>query len=289
MNVFTRTPSGQSAYWFFNPKAILYVEGRSDIHFYEGLIRGIKCKIEKLNGEKAGKRIEQEILHNHAPYIVCYDGDYAIFDKERSPHRQIIRLSRYSFENYFWREDLLNIVACNFAGVQVANTSLVQSEFSRINTTTKKLCQLVELDITNRKKGIGVEVFPKSIHAIAKSTDPIRLCATKLAARRQKIAKIVQKNHAESHCESCEKYHSILANVPAFHTFNGHFVLSVAKQIIINAVRRRTGSSLSCKENILGQLLGNALWGTKLDDDLRRLRNRLRKVLTEITRRYPQK
>ena len=69
MSSFTRSSSGQANFWKFSRSSIiLYVEGKSDISFYENLTKGLTCKIEKLNSVNGGPRIENEIIQNQAPY-----------------------------------------------------------------------------------------------------------------------------------------------------------------------------------------------------------------------------
>ena len=181
MTAFTRTPHGQANYWIFNPIVVLYVEGDTDIAFYEYLVSGIQCKIEPLDGENNGEEVELEIINNNAPYVVCYDGDYNHLLRKRSRHRGVIFLSRYSFENYFWNETVLNSVASRIANIQNHTKNLVGLEFKKINNTYKSLSDLAKLDMLSREKNLGVEVFPKHINTLLKSKNPIRFCISKIA------------------------------------------------------------------------------------------------------------
>ncbi len=284
MNDFTRTASGQSAYWFFNPKVILYVEGKTDINFYEGMIHGIECKIEKLNGELAGPKIEQQILRNGSPYLICYDGDYTLFTAARSKHRQIIRLSRYSFENYFWRWDLLNEVACKLSGVQRNSKDLVSSGFASMENKKSCFDDLLIMDVFVRNQSIGVVAFPPNIHAILKRSDSMSFCDTKILKYKESVKQLTsnQKKHLREISKSCNTY---LTARSSFHFYRGHFVFSAVRHVIMNAVKKHIGNNLTIPDMALSQMMGDVLWANELDEDLRKIKLKVRRQLNLLIKK----
>lgn len=77
---FSRTLSGLAAEHLFYSEILVYVEGHTDIPFYNEVLENYNCRIiakkGKLECEKFALLLEQD---NH-PYIVVIDGDYEILE-----------------------------------------------------------------------------------------------------------------------------------------------------------------------------------------------------------------
>ena len=105
---FTRTPSGIVGKWHFYSMPTIWVEGPTDIYFYSPIVDDLQCRIEAFHGHENATALIEGLRDHGLPYLVVLDGDYDILSAWRSPHKRVIRLRRYSFENYLWEREPLN-------------------------------------------------------------------------------------------------------------------------------------------------------------------------------------
>jgi hypothetical protein len=99
---FSRTLSGKQAKYLFYSEPLVWVEGVDDIPFYTELFGTLPVRIEDAGGKPECLKLAQAIIEYDHPYVVVLDGDYGILDRQRSQHRRVVYLHRYSFENYLF-------------------------------------------------------------------------------------------------------------------------------------------------------------------------------------------
>ena len=102
---FSRTPPGLSAEHLFYSEILVYVEGYTDIPFYNEVLQNYRCRIKSKNGKPECEKFATLIEQGNFPYVVVLDGDYEILEYTHSPHRRIVSLHRHSFENYLLEEN----------------------------------------------------------------------------------------------------------------------------------------------------------------------------------------
>ena len=69
---FSRTPSGLAAeYLFYKDKVLVYVEGYTDIPFYNTILQNYNCRI-KTYSEETGYHKLLEVLVTDNPHYVVY-------------------------------------------------------------------------------------------------------------------------------------------------------------------------------------------------------------------------
>ena len=102
---FSRTPPGLAAEHLFYSEILVYVEGYTDIPFYNEVLQNYSCRIISKNGKSECKKFATLLEQGNYPYVVVLDGDYDILESTRSLHRRIVWLHRHSFENYLLEEE----------------------------------------------------------------------------------------------------------------------------------------------------------------------------------------
>ena len=102
---FSRTPSGLSAEYLFYPEILVYVEGHTDIPFYNAILQNYNCRVKSKNGKPECEKLARFLGQNNYPYVVILDGHYDILVRARSQHRRVVLLHRHSYENYLFQEE----------------------------------------------------------------------------------------------------------------------------------------------------------------------------------------
>ena len=102
---FSRTPSGLTAEYLFYPEILVYVEGHTDIPFYDAVLQNYNCRIRTYREKKESNRLTEELIEKNRPYVVVVDGHYEMLERTRSQHRRIVLLHRHSYENYLFEEE----------------------------------------------------------------------------------------------------------------------------------------------------------------------------------------
>ena len=98
---FSRTPSGLAAeYLFYKDKVLVYVEGHTDISFYNAVLQNHNCRIKTYSEETDYSKFLEVLVTDNPHYVVILDGHYEILTRRRSKHRRLVLLHRHSCENY---------------------------------------------------------------------------------------------------------------------------------------------------------------------------------------------
>ena len=94
---FTRTPTGVVGSRYFSSKPIVWVEGPTDIYFYEPVIGDLDCVIKPFHGCLNSEALIKGLVDDDCdyPYAIILDGDYSILNRRRSVHRWVVVLRRY--------------------------------------------------------------------------------------------------------------------------------------------------------------------------------------------------
>ena len=97
---FARTTLGKIAQYHFDKYLTVWVEGPTDIPFYEQALRKLDCRVKDAGGKSECLKLAKALKEKDHPYVVVLDGDYDILERRRSWHRRVIVLNRHSVENY---------------------------------------------------------------------------------------------------------------------------------------------------------------------------------------------
>ena len=78
---FTRTPTGVVGKWRFYNVPTVWVEGPTDIYFYQPVLGDLACRIEPFHGSENAVALINELVGSDHPYVVILDGDYTILSR----------------------------------------------------------------------------------------------------------------------------------------------------------------------------------------------------------------
>ena len=164
---FARTSNGKVNKFLFHNVPIVWVEGEQDVIFFNEMLSGITdYKLESTTSIEESEKLEKNLIENDYPYIVIRDGDYFILSEEKEVHTRIIRLDKYSIENYLFEQYPIEYLCCVYSKMQIKK-NLLNVEFSKlINDINKSFYDLVMLDIAARIYGKGFCVLPKIMSSL---------------------------------------------------------------------------------------------------------------------------
>ena len=281
---FTRTPSGLAEKWRFHQVPTIWVEGPTDIFFYEPIIENIPCRMEAMHGSENAKALIQALVDHDYPYLVILDGDYEILKPATVPHRGVVILARYSFENFLWEHEAINRACLRHARCGEMK-DLVASEMDRVAKHLKKeLLHAVALDIAARRSTAPPPVLPDAIEqlALTKSgpdVDPTKIAAlvatveVQLDPAKVKAAQAELKNFLKTRCIT--------------HVLNGHLILGILRRLFIRAAEQESGTKGALSNDALTQILTDMVWRRCPSDDHKRLKQTVRTKTRKLCSNYP--
>ena len=159
---FSRTPPGLSAEYLFYSEILVYVEGYTDIPFYNEVLQNYRCRIKSKNGKSECEKFATLIEQGNYPYVVVLDGDYEILEYSHSPHRRIVSLHRHSFENYLLEENPIEKFRHYRAPLEDSLDRLPSSFREIVEDTEQRFKELLILDVAHQRAETGFKVLPKS-------------------------------------------------------------------------------------------------------------------------------
>jgi glycine/D-amino acid oxidase-like deaminating enzyme len=278
---FTRTPTGVVGSRYFFPNPIIWVEGPTDIYFYEPVLGSLRCNLKPFHGASNAAALIHGLLIGgfEYPYAVILDGDYGILSEKRSVHRWVVSLRRYSFENYFWERESLNR-SCLKQGQSGERVDVVGPEFDRVEQhLEEQLRELVELDVAARRSDPAPKVFPDRVEALLLDPEQPDICP-------QKVAKHVAKARAELTEEAIQEARKDVAEYLRRGRFvfllNGHVLFGVIQRVFTQTAAAIRGKKVVLNDDALTQLLAEMMWRTLPSDEHRRLRRKIVSLAREL-------
>ena len=155
---FVRTPKGQAANHLFLRRPLVWVEGPSDIPFYDAFLRG-RCYLQSAGGRQRCELLAQEVVENDAQHVVIVDGDYDVLTPRRSKHRRVVRLQRYGMENYLAEHSIFDRVLVKYSREQ--HQPGMVPEFQALEDAVGALSQHVAFDVARRTYGLPEGGLPE--------------------------------------------------------------------------------------------------------------------------------
>jgi hypothetical protein len=280
---FTRTPTGVVGSRYFFPKPIVWVEGPTDIYFYEPVVGALNCVIKVFHGSSNAKALIDALVESACeyPYAVILDGDYSILTKRRSRHRWVIVLNRYSFENYLWEKASLNRSCLKHAQCGDGG-DVISAEFERVeNELIAEMREAIELDIAARWADPAPKVIPDRIEALLKKPDSLDICHAK-------VATIVRSATAALNIElirqAKSEVQSFLRTGRISWLLNGHVLFGIIQRVFTQTTTEIRGKKVILNDDALTQLLAEMVWRLNPSAEHRRLRRKLVSVVRELNR-----
>ena len=245
----------------------------------------MECRFEPFHGRSNAGSLIRALQDHGYPYVVILDGDYDILKRSRAPHRWVMILPRYSFENLLWESEAVN-KACLRHAECGEDKDLVSHHMAATKRMIEQelLCAII-LDVAARRSPSPPEVFPDRIEPILKRSDRTDVDPDKITVRTE-----VAKNKID-----CQTLQGARASVTRFltdhcitHLLKGHLLFGLLRRIFIIAATRERGNRINVHDIVLTQMLSDAIWRYCKTGDHQRLkrafRSKLREVLTKRTK-----
>lgn len=281
---FTRTSSGLAEKWRFHQVPTIWVEGPTDIFFYEPITENIPCRVEAMHGSENAKALIQALVDHDYPYLVILDGDYEILKPATAPHRCVVILARYSFENFLWEQEAVNRACLRHARCGETK-DLVASEMDRVAKHLKKeLLHSVALDIAARKSPAPPAVLPDAIEQLALTKSGPDVDPAKIAALVATVE--VQLDQAEVKAAKAD-LKTFLRKRCITHVLKGHLILGILRRLFIRAAEQESGTKGALPNDALTQILADMVWRRCPSDDHKRLKRTVRTKTRKLVSKYP--
>lgn len=277
---FTRTPGGLMVKWRFHPQPTIWVEGRTDIFFYSPAVTGMDCRLEAFHGDANKSALIEGLTKNDYPYLVILDGDYGILDQRRSPHKNLIRLSRYSFENYLWEERSVNRICLRHAQYGDNDERLAQEMQKLRHAIAQVLFQAVVLDAAARRMNPAPQVLPKHIEPLLQRQNQFHIDQSKVELMLKKAATMVHPNYVREEEAKISKFTSERCFT---HLLKGHLLFGILRIVFFQIATELRGSPCIVKDDALLQMLSEAVWQDLPSEDHKRLRSNIRRKVKALS------
>ena len=272
---FIRSDSGlENRDLFYLPKVLVYVEGHSDIPFYEEVLQNYNYHLKARGGKKECEKLVMVLVEKDLPYVVVLDGDYEILERARSQYRRVVWLHRHSFENYLFEVEPIKQFCRDRARSEDSLKEPLTSEaFARFTEDIEvKFKDLLILDVAHQRAETGYEVLPNRADRFFKPQTCVNFLDSQIQKSRTEAANRINSqnvNKAKISVERFLKKHRFVDLLP------GHLVFGIIRRLISHTV----GKSISNEETRL--YLSRVVWRLVETRDHRSLKRRLRKAVRE--------
>lgn len=281
---FTRTSRGLAEKWRFHQVPTIWVEGPTDLYFYEPITHGLPCRFEPFHGAENARALVEELKAKNYPYLVILDGDYSILKRTRTPHRRVIRLPRYSYENLLWEHEAINNACLRHARCGESK-DLVKTHMSTIIRRLKsEILPALVLDVAARRMDPAPGVLPQRVEPLLKSQRSVEFEKSRLKEIEKKAKQDVDAILAE---EANEDVCSFMGQRCISHLIPGHFLFGLLRRIFVQAADRERGSKSIAADDALLQIFSDAVWRFCTDGDHQRLKRNFRSKLRELGAHFP--
>ncbi|WP_404861620.1 DUF4435 domain-containing protein [Georhizobium sp. MAB10] len=159
---FRRSNAGISNYKrFFKVDYIAYVEGKTDLQYWESLFSifrpQLRVRFEKKDGIENLKDIVEGVLHGEIQNVfVCRDADYRPLIGNDQIHPRLLRTYGYSYENDFVTEEAAAAVARLIAPRPI-DENFIKRAFRRYTFRLSKVGEaILRMDVSFAAVGEGL-------------------------------------------------------------------------------------------------------------------------------------
>ena len=271
---FSRTPPGLAAEHLFYSEILVYVEGYTDIPFYNEVLQGYNCRIISKKGKPECKKFATLLEQGNYPYVIVLDGDYEILESTRSRHRRIVWLHRHSHENYLLEEDPIEKFRHYRAPLEDSLERL-PSSFREIATDTEqKFKELLILDVAHQRAKTGCKVLPKAPDQFFSGPKTADFQDSRIQEQCNKATLYIDEQSVENARILVQKFlkrHRFIDLLP------GHFALGIIRRWITHTIDVANRIS----EVDIRVFLSTEVWRSVNTRDHNSLKRRLRQAVRE--------
>lgn len=280
---FTRTTPGLVIKWKFYQTPTIWVEGPTDLYFYEPALGSTCYRIEPFYGIENSDALIEGLVEFDYPYVVILDGDYCILKPQHHPHRRVIRLCRYSVENYLWEEDCVNKACLRYArcGDQ---KDLLQSEMARLSAQIKEaFCEMIKLDVAGQKGNSPPKVMPDHADMLMADSNRPDIDYNKIKGI---IAKFSGSIDSEAIMEAERDIQQFLAERPLTHLLKGHVIFGILRRLFVTAITEERKTNIQISNDAFMQILAEMIWRKCRSKDHQMLKESIQTSLNEILPKF---
>ncbi len=270
----SRTPSGLAAEHLFYQEILVYVEGHTDIPFYNEVLQNYNCRIISKKGKAECEKFAMLLEQGNYSYVVILDGDYEVLERTRSQHQRIVWLHRHSCENYLIEEKPIEKFRHYRAPLEDSLERLPSSFKEIVEDTELNFKELLVLDVAHQRAKTGYQVFPKApdqFFAGPKTTD----------FQDSRIQEQYDKAALDIDEQSIENARTLVQDFLKGHRFidllPGHFAFGIIKRWITYTVNVRQ----RILEEDIRVFLSTEVWRSVKTRDHNSLKRRLRRAVRE--------
>ena len=272
--LFSRTPSGLAAEHLFYQEILVYVEGHTDIPFYNEVLQNYNCRIISKKGKAECEKFAMLLEQGNYPYIVILDGDYEILEFTRSPHRRIVWLHRHSCENYLLEERPIEKFRHYRAPLEDSLERLPSSFKEIVEDTELNFNELLILDVAHQRAKTGYQVFPKAPDQFFAGPKTADFQDSKIQKRCSEATLAIDE---QSIAEARTLVREFLKNHRFIDLLPGHFAFGI--------IRRWINHTVNVRQRILEEdirvFLSIEVWRSVKTRDHNSLKRRLRRAVRE--------
>ena len=274
---FARTPSGLAAEHLFYTEILVYVEGPTDIIFYDTVLQNYNRRIKAKNGREECEKLATNLVEGDYPYVVILDGNYEILERTRSKHRRIILLHRHSFENYLFEQEAIERFCRDRTHLEDSLENLPSSKFGAVLEDTElKFKELIVLDVAHQRSNTGYDVLPNKPDRFLKRGKSIDFRNDQIQQRcKEAAAQCIDRLSIDNAKALVEKF---LKKGRFIDLLPGHFAFGIMRRLIIHTIDR------PISDDDVRVPLSRAVWGLVKTDDHNSLKRRLRSAVREAQR-----
>lgn len=278
-NAFTRTPTGMAAKWQFHSVPTIWVEGPTDVSFYCPIVSDLECRIEPFHGKPNAEALIEGLVENDYPYLVVLDGDYEILQRPRRIHKHVVRLKRYSVENYLWESESVNQTCLRYAQ-RGDQRDVVGPEMNRLNQhLTETLLEMVVIDVAARRLDPAPPVLPNRVERLLVSDRKPDICPVKVGRITSDALLAIDTKTLES---ARNDVSSFLKRRQLTDLLKGHVVFGVLRLVFTQTTSAIKGSKVIVNDDALTQMLVDAMWNCLPSKDHIALRTEIRKNVKKL-------
>lgn len=281
---FTRTAGGLVQKWRFYSVPTIWVEGPTDIQFYEPILSNTSCRLEAFHGVANAQALLDALLKYNYPYIVIVDGDYNILHKPTRTHRRLIELPRYSVENLLWEHESVNRAALRHAQCGEPK-NIVDKEMKRVEKHLKsKMTELIVLDVAARRSPSPPAVLPKAIEQLLADPKHPNIDSVKVASLIASVKPQVPRSALRAAKRDVADF---LRSRPITHLLKGHLLLGILSRVFHRMAEKENAAAGLMPHSALVQILSEMVWRRCSCDDHRELKRKLRSAVSKVWQMFP--
>lgn len=225
---------------FHRTKAVMFVEGHDDIHFWKSITE--KAGVESLHIEEVGgtKNLEDKIdkiIHENAKFIVAKDSDQGAILSKTHKNPKIITTYGHSIENSMYCPKTIN----RFAGFLARSlNNLVETIDNWYADFSADIERLIVYDLASYMYGKGVGVFGDSCVKFLKSNNSPY-------TSKEKILKFTEAISGKFTEEEINKCNEIInkQKIDIRWFIKGHFLSNAVINLVKSIVKKIRGSKVS--------------------------------------------